>query len=142
MSITALVEYEDASKDIKEIYDDIMDTRKTDWVNNFWKVLATQPDLLRRTWQGVKSVMSEGSLDSLTKEMIYIAVSATNGCNYCTNSHTAGARSKGMTDDMFAELMAVVGMANQTNALADGFQVQVDIPVSYTHLTLPTILRV
>ena len=128
MSITAPVEYEDASKDIKEIYDDIMDTRKTDWVNNFWKVLATQPDLLRRTWQGVKSVMSEGSLDSLTKEMIYIAVSATNGCNYCTNSHTAGARSKGMTDDMFAELMAVVGMANQTNALADGFQVQVDIP--------------
>ena len=128
MSITAPVEYEDASKDIKEIYDDIMDTRKTDWVNNFWKVLATQPDLLRRTWQGVKSVMSEGSLDSLTKEMIYIAVSATNGCNYCTNSHTAGARSKGMTDDMFAELMAVVGMANQTNALADGCQMQVDIP--------------
>ena len=128
MSITAPVEYEDASKDIKEIYDDIMATRKTDWVNNFWKVLATQPDLLRRTWQGVKSAMSEGSLDSLTKEMIYIAVSATNGCNYCTNSHTAGARSKGMTDDMFAELMAVVGMANQTNALADGFQVQVDIP--------------
>ena len=128
MSITPPVEYEDASKDIKEIYDDIMYTRKTDWVNNFWKVLATQPDLLRRTWQGVKSVMSEGSLDSLTKEMIYIAVSATNGCNYCTNSHTAGARSKGMTDDMFAELMAVVGMANQTNALADGFQEQVDIP--------------
>ena len=116
MSITPPVEYEDASKDIKEIYDDIMYTRKTDWVNNFWKVLATQPDLLRRTWQGVKSVMSEGSQDSLTIEMIYIAVRATNGCNYCTNSHTAGARSKGMTDDMFAELMAVVGMANQTNA--------------------------
>ena len=128
MSITPPVEYEDASKDIREVYDDIMATRRTDWVNNFWKVLATQPDLLKRTWQGVKSVMSEGSLDSLTKEMIYIAVSATNGCNYCTNSHTAGARSKGMTDDMFTELMAVVGMANQTNALADGFQVQVDIP--------------
>ena len=127
MSITPPVEYEDASKDIREVYDDIMATRRTDWVNNFWKVLATQPDLLKRTWQGVKSVMSEGSLDSLTKEMIYIAVSATNGCNYCTNSHTAGARSKGMTDDMFTELMAVVGMANQTNALADGFQVQVDI---------------
>ena len=131
MSITPPVEYEDASKDIKEVYDDIMATRRTDWVNNFWKVLATQPDLLKRTWQGVKSVMSEGSLDSLTKEMIYIAVSATNGCNYCTNSHTAGARSKGMTDDMFTELMAVVGMANQTNALADGFQVQVDIPFKH-----------
>ena len=126
MSITPLVEYHDATEDVKEIYDDIMATRGSDWVNNFWKALATQPELLRRTWQGVKSVMSDGALDSLTKEMIYIAVSATNSCDYCTNSHTAAARSKGMTDDMFAEVMAVVGMANQTNSLANGFQVEVD----------------
>ena len=126
MSITPLVEYHDATEDVKEIYDDIMATRGSDWVNNFWKALAVQPELLRRTWQGVKSVMSDGALDSLTKEMIYIAVSATNSCDYCTNSHTAAARSKGMTDDMFAEVMAVVGMANQTNSLANGFQVEVD----------------
>ena len=126
MSITPLVEYHDATEDVKEIYDDIMATRGSDWVNNFWKALAAQPELLRRTWQGVKSVMSDGALDSLTKEMIYIAVRATNSCDYCTNSHTAAARSKGMTDDMFAEVMAVVGMANQTNSLANGFQVEVD----------------
>lgn len=126
MSITPLVEYHDATEDVKEIYDDIMATRGSDWVNNFWKALAAQPELLMRTWQGVKSVMSDGALDSLTKEMIYIAVSATNSCDYCTNSHTAAARSKGMTDDMFAEVMAVVGMANQTNSLANGFQVEVD----------------
>jgi len=126
MSITTLVEYHDATDEVKTIYDDIMATRGSDWVNNFWKALASQPELLRRTWQGVKSVMSDGALDSLTKEMIYIAVSATNSCNYCTNSHTAGARAKGMTDEMFAELMAVVGMANQTNSLANGFQVEVD----------------
>ena len=116
MCITPFIEYEEASEEVKSVYDDIMATRGSDWVNNFWKALATQPDLLRRTWQGVKSVMTEGALDSLTKEMIYIAVSATNSCNYCTNSHTAGARAKGMTDEMFAEVMAVVGMANQTNS--------------------------
>ena len=127
MSITRLIEYQEASEEIKLVYDDIMATRGTNWVNNFWKVLATQPFLLKRTWEGVKSVMADGALDSLTKEMVYIAVSATNSCNYCTNSHTAGARSKGMTDDMFAELMAIVGMANQTNSLADGFQVEVDM---------------
>ena len=126
MSITTLVEYHDATDEVKTIYDDIMATRGSDWVNNFWKALASQPELLRRTWQGVKSVMSDGALESLTKEMIYIAVSATNSCDYCTNSHTAAARSKGMTDDMFAEVMAVVGMANQTNSLANGFQVEVD----------------
>jgi len=128
MSITTLVEYHDATDEVKAIYDDIMATRGSDWVNNFWKALASQPELLRRTWQGVKSVMSDGALDSLTKEMIYIAVSATNSCNYCTNSHTAAARSKGMSDEMFAEVMAVVGMANQTNSLANGFQVEVDEP--------------
>ena len=126
MSITPLVEYNEATEEVKATYDDIMATRGSDWVNNFWKALATQPELLRRTWQGVKSVMADGALDSMTKEMIYIAVSATNSCNYCTNSHTASARSKGMTDEMFAEVMAVVGMANQTNSLANGFQVEVD----------------
>ena len=126
MSITPPVEYEDASKDIKEIYDDIMATRKTDWVNNFWKVLATQPDLLKRTWQGVKSVMSEGTLDSLTKEMIYIAVSMTNSCEYCIRSHAAAAKKKGMSDQMLKEIIAVVGMANETNRLVESYQVEVD----------------
>ncbi|MEC8912216.1 MAG: carboxymuconolactone decarboxylase family protein [Chloroflexota bacterium] len=126
MSITPFIEYEDATEEVRLVYEDIMTTRGSDWVNNFWKTLATQPELLKRTWEGVKAVMADGALDPLTKEMIYIAVSATNSCNYCTNSHTAGARTKGMTDEMFAELMAVVGMANQTNSLANGFQVEVD----------------
>jgi len=126
MSITPFIEYEDATEEVRLVYEDIMATRGSDWVNNFWKALATQPELLRRTWEGVKFVMADGALDPLTKEMIYIAVSATNNCNYCTNSHTAGARAKGMTDQMFTELMAVVGMANQTNSLANGFQVEVD----------------
>ena len=126
MPTTQLIEYSQANNRVREIYDDIMSTRNTDWVNNFWKALATQPDLLRRTWLGVKAVMADGAVDSLTKELIYIAISASNSCDYCTNSHTAGARAKGMTDEMFAEVMAVVGMANQTNSLANGFQVEVD----------------
>ena len=126
MSITPFIEYEDATEEVRLVYEDIMTTRGSDWVNNFWKTLATQPELLKRTWEGVKAVMADGALDPLTKEMIYIAVSATNSCNYCTNSHTAAARTKGMTDEMFAELMAVVGMANQTNSLANGFQVEID----------------
>ena len=126
MTTVKLIEYEDASPSVRQVYDDIMATRKTNWVNNFWKALGTQPELLRRTWDGVKAVMAPGALDPLTKEMVYIAVSATNACDYCTNSHTAAARSKGMTDEMLSELMAVVGMANQTNALANGFQVEVD----------------
>ena len=126
MATVKLIEYEEASPVVRQIYDDIMATRGTDWVNNFWKTLATQPELLRRTWDGVKAVMAPGALDPLTKEMVYIAVSATNACDYCTNSHTAAARSKGMTDEMLSELMAVVGMANQTNALANGFQVEGD----------------
>ena len=126
MATVALVEYDAAIPAVRQVYDDIMTTRKTDWINNFWKALAVQPELLQRTWHGVKSVMAPGVLDPLTKEMIYIAVSVTNGCRYCINSHTAAARTKGMTDEMLSELMAVVGMANQTNALADGFQVKVD----------------
>ena len=126
MSIVKLIEYEAASPEVRQVYDDIMATRGTDWINNFWKTLAVQPELLRRTWSDVKTAMAPGVLDPLTKEMIYVAVSATNSCNYCTNTHTAAARSKGMTDEMLSELMAVVGMANQTNALANGFQVEVD----------------
>lgn len=121
-----LIEYEDASPEVRRVYDDIMATRGVDWINNFWKVLAVDPRLLERTWNGVKDVMTPGALDALTKEMIYLAVSVTNNCEYCINSHTAGARKKGMSEEMLAELMAVVGMANQTNALANGFQIEVD----------------
>jgi len=103
-----------------------MAARKTDWINNFWKALANHPPTLRRTWESVKEVMRPGTLDPLMKEMIYLAVSTTNGCEYCIRSHTAGARKAGMTDEMLAELMAVVGMANETNRLANGYQVEVD----------------
>ena len=103
-----------------------MATRKVDWVNNFWKALAVEPGLLKQTWHRVKTVMAPGALDALTKEMIYVAVSVANGCPYCINSHTAAARKKGMSEAMLAELMAVVGMASQTNALASGFQIEVD----------------
>jgi len=103
-----------------------MSVRKSEWVNNFWKALANQPKLLKDTWNAIKAVMAPGSIDPLTKEMLYIAVSATNSCNYCINSHTAAARAKGMTDEMLMELMAIVGMANQTNALANGLQIEVD----------------
>ncbi len=128
MSTVKLIEYHESSEEVKAIYDDIMSVRKSDWVNNFWKALANQPKLLKDTWNAIKSVMAPGSIDPLTKEMIYIAVSATNSCNYCTNSHTASARAKGMTDEMLMELMAIVGMANKTNALANGFQIEVDEP--------------
>ena len=126
MATVEYVEYENASPEVREVYDDIMATRRIDWVNNFWKVLAVQPELLQRTWNRVKEVMAPGAVDALTKEMLYVAVSVTNGCRYCINSHTAAARSKGMSDEMLSELMAVVGMANQTNALANGFQLDVD----------------
>jgi len=121
-----LIEYGDASPEVRQVYDDIMATRKTDWVNNFWKALAHDPVTLRRTWQSVKEVMAPGKLDALTKEMMYVAISATNQCAYCIASHTAAARKAGMTPEMFAELMAVVGMANETNRLASGYQVEVD----------------
>ena len=101
----ALIEYQQASPEVRAVYDDIMATRKTDWINNFWKVLARDP---------------------LTKEMIYVAVSVTNQCGYCIASHTAAARKRGMTDAMFHELMSVVGMANETNRLASGYQVEID----------------
>jgi AhpD family alkylhydroperoxidase len=121
-----LIEYEDASPEVRAVYDDIMETRQVDWVNNFWKALAVDPVSLRRTWESVKEVMAPGALDPLTKELLYVAVSVTNGCEYCIASHTVSARKKGMTDEQLAELLAVVGMANETNALATGYGVPVD----------------
>ncbi len=126
MATVHLVEYDAAPPPVRRVYDDIMRTRQTDRVNNFWKALAVHPELLQRTWESVKAVMAPGALDPLTKEMIYIAVSVVNGCQYCINSHTAAARKKGLTDEMLCELLAVVATANQTNALANGFQVEVD----------------
>jgi AhpD family alkylhydroperoxidase len=126
MPITELIEYELASPEVRAVYDDIMATRKTDWINNFWKALANHPPTLRRTWESVKQIMGSGALDPLTKEMIYLAVSAANGCDYCIASHTAGARRAGMTEVMRGELLAVVGMACETNSLADAYQVPVD----------------
>ena len=126
MATLGLIEYDQATPDVRAIYDDIMATRKTDWINNFWKALAHDPATLRRTWESVKSIMAPGALDALTKEMVYLAVSASNQCGYCIASHTAAARKAGMTDAMLAELMAVVGMANESNRLASGYQVEID----------------
>ncbi|MFZ0978912.1 MAG: carboxymuconolactone decarboxylase family protein [Candidatus Acidiferrales bacterium] len=126
MASNGLVEYANASTDVRAVYDDIMATRKTDWINNFWKVLANDPVTLRRTWASIKQIMAPGALDPLTKELIYVAVSVTNQCAYCIASHSAAARKRGMTDAMFHELMAVVGMANETNRLAAGYQVEID----------------
>ena len=120
------VEYQDANAAVRAVYDDIMRTRGTDWINNFWKALAHDPATLRRTWESIKEVMAPGALDPLTKELLYLAVSATNGCAYCTASHAAAAKKQGMTPAMLAELLAVVGMANETNALANGYRVPVD----------------
>jgi len=121
-----MIEYEEAGPEVRAIYDDIRATRKTEFINNFWKALANHPPTLRRTWESIKQIMAPGALDAVTKEMIYLAVSATNQCQYCMASHGASARNKGMTEEMFGELMAVVGLANHTNALAMGYRVQVD----------------
>lgn len=126
MPTVPMIEYADASPEVRAVYDDIMATRKVDWINNFWKVLARDPVSLRRTWESIKQIMAAGALDPLTKEMIYVAVSVTNQCGYCIASHTSAARKRGMTDAMFHELMAVVGMANETNRLASGYQVEID----------------
>ncbi|MBZ5546006.1 MAG: carboxymuconolactone decarboxylase family protein [Acidobacteriia bacterium] len=129
MATLGLIEYKDANPEVRAVYDEIMATRKTEWVNNFWKALAHDPATLRRTWESIKQIMAPGALDPLVKEMIYVAVSVTNQCGYCLASHTAAARKAGMTDAMFAELMAVVGMANETNRLAIGYQVEIDEPI-------------
>ena len=126
MSLFGLIEYSDASPEVRAVYDDIMATRKTDWINNFWKAIAHDPATLRRTWESIKQIMAPGALDPLTKEMIYVAVSTSNGCEYCIASHTASAKKAGMTDAQFKELMAVVGMANETNRMVKGYQVEID----------------
>jgi len=126
MPTFAYIEYQDASPEVRAVYDDIMATRKTDWINNFWKALANDPVALKRTWADIKQIMAPGALDPLVKEMIYVAVSVTNQCEYCIASHTASARKQGMTDEMFKELMSVIGMANETNRMVAGYRVEVD----------------
>ncbi len=126
MTMVRLIEYDEASAEIRAIYDDIMRMRGIDWINNFWKALANHPPTLRRTWESIKQVMAPGALDPLTKELLYLAVSASNGCPYCIASHGAAAKREGMTPEMLGEVMAIVGMANETNSLANGYRVPVD----------------
>jgi AhpD family alkylhydroperoxidase len=126
MPMVKMIEYAEAAPAVRAVYDDIMATRKIDWINNFWKVIAHHPPTLKRTWESVKEVMAPGALDARTKELLYLAVSVTNNCEYCIVSHMAGARKAGADDAMLAELMAVVGMANETNRLVNGWRVEVD----------------
>jgi len=126
MPIVNPINYEDASEAVRAVFDDIKETRGVPDVNNFWKCLANDPVTLKRTWESLKEIMGPGALDPLVKEMVYVAVSITNNCEYCIRSHTAAARGKGMTDEMLNELIAVVGMANETNRLVNGYQVEVD----------------
>jgi AhpD family alkylhydroperoxidase len=120
------IDYAAASEEVRAVYQDIMTTRKTDWVNNFWKVLAHDPATLRRLWANIKEVMAPGALDPLVKEMLYVAVSASNGCHYCIASHGAAARNKGMTEAQYSELLAIVGLANETNRLVTALDVKID----------------
>lgn len=126
MALWPKIEYEAADARVRAVYDDIRATRKADYINDVWKVLANDAALLERSWQQVKAVMSAGALDPLTKELVYVAVSMTNDCAYCVGTHTAAARAKGMTDAQFGELLSVVGLANQMNALVAGMQVELD----------------
>jgi len=126
MSLVPPIEYDTANAAVRTVYDDIRATRRTDYINNFWKVLAHDPAMLARTWAQVKEVMGEGALDPLVKELIYIAVSVTNNCEYCIHSHAAAARTKGMTPRMWDELIAVTALANATNRLANGYRMDVD----------------
>ena len=126
MSTVKLVEYDEAGDEVRAVYDDIRQARQTDYINNFWKALANDPATLRRVWSGAKEVMAPGDIDAVTKEMIYIAVSAANACEYCVHSHTSGAFSKGMSEKQYGELLAVIALAQQNNGLASGMQVPVD----------------
>lgn len=126
MSTLGFIEYEKASAEVRAVYDDIMATRKTDKVTNFWKALAHDPMRLKRTWEDTKQIMAGGVLDPMVKELIYVAVSITNQCDYCIAAHTAAARKKGMTDAIFNEMLAVVGLANENNRLVAGLQVEID----------------
>ena len=120
------IHYSDAAQEVQAVYDDIKSTRGVDDVNNFWKHIANHPSTLRRTWENVKAAMAPGALDSMFKEMVFVAVSASNGCEYCLRCHTDAARKQGMTDDMLGELLAVVNVASQSNILANGYQIPLD----------------
>jgi AhpD family alkylhydroperoxidase len=126
MAGARLIEYEAASPEVRAVYDDIKQARNIPDVNNFWKVIANHPPTLKRTWEDLKAIMGPGALDPLVKEMLYLAVSVAHGCEYCIASHTAAARKRGMTDEMLGELLAVVGMASETNRLVTGWRVPVD----------------
>jgi AhpD family alkylhydroperoxidase len=126
MATVPLIPYDEAKPEVRAVYDNIMQTRKVNDVNNFWKALAHSPDLLKHVWERAQEVMKPGALDAVTKELIYIAVSTANSCEYCVHSHTAAARAKGMTQEQYAELQAVIAMASTTNALATNMQVPVD----------------
>lgn len=126
MATVKLIEYEDASAEVKAVYDDILQTRNTTYINHFWKALANQPENLKRVWEASKQIMAPGHLDAVTKEMIYIAVSIVNSCSYCIHTHSASAIKKGMTPEQYEELIAVITMAQQTNAIATGFQIETD----------------
>jgi AhpD family alkylhydroperoxidase len=126
MSTLGFIEYEKAGPEVRAVYDDIMATRKIDEVTNFWKALAHDPVRLKRTWEDTKTIMGAGALNPLVKELLYVAVSVSNQCNYCIAAHTAAARKKGMTEEMFHEMLAVVGLANANNRLVAGLQVEID----------------
>ena len=126
MATVPLIEYEDASAEVRAIYDDIKQVRHTEYINNFWKGLAHNPAQLKRSWEQIKAVMAPGALDPMVKEMIYIAVSVANSCDYCTHSHSAAARARGMTDEQYGELLAVIGLAHHTNGLVNALRIEVD----------------
>jgi AhpD family alkylhydroperoxidase len=126
MATVPLIEYEDASREVRAVYDDIRTVRQTDFINNFWKGLANNPVQLHQTWEQVKAVMAPGTIDAMTKEMIYVAVSVANSCEYCIHSHSAAARAKGMNGELFNELLAVIGLAHHTNGLVSTLQLEVD----------------
>ncbi|MTI02525.1 carboxymuconolactone decarboxylase family protein [Roseibium sp. RKSG952] len=126
MATVRLLTDEDVSAEALAVFEDIRATRGTEYINNFWRALAHDPDLLRATWNRLKTVMAPGALDPLVKELLYVAVSTANNCEYCVHSHSAAARAKGMTDEMYGELLAVIAMASQTNALATALQVPTD----------------
>jgi AhpD family alkylhydroperoxidase len=126
MATVPLLSDDQLSPEAAEVFADIRTTRQTDYVNNFWRAMANEPETMQAVWERLKQIMGPGALDPLTKEMIYIAVSVANACEYCVHSHTASAKAKGMTKEMYGELMAVIGMASETNALSTALQVPVD----------------
>lgn len=126
MAVFNMIEEANATGRVKEVFEDIKKKRNTDYINNFWKMLANNPETLERTWTSIQQVMKKGALDEMTKELIYVAVSMTNSCEYCIKSHSIAAKSKGATKEMLSELIAVVAMANETNRLVESYQVKVD----------------